>query len=114
MLTQDSLPLKAEAASDLPETIRVLARRGFYAHVDGTLGVVNPGDVVELPRQFAMELRAAGKAVSTDKPLKRQADYVPERKKAARRSGADATPMQLALLCEAVTKLTEVVAARLR
>ncbi len=91
----------------LPEAIRVRAQKGFRAPVDGIFGIVNPGDVVEIPRALAMELRAAGKAVMTEEPLKRQKDYLPERKKAAK--GGDPVAKQLALLSEAVSTLTQLV-----
>lgn len=91
----------------LHETIRVRALKGFRAIVDGQFGIVNPGDVVEIPRTLAMEMRAANKAVMTDAELKRQKDYTPERKKAAR--VADPVSRQLALLTEAVATLTTLV-----
>jgi hypothetical protein len=65
----------------LPEIIRVEALKGFRAVVNGQFGVVNPGDVVEVPLQTAIDLRVAKKAVMTDKDLKRQKDYLPERKR---------------------------------
>jgi len=65
----------------LPETIRVEALKGFRAVIAGQFGVANPGDVVEVPLQVAIDLRVAGKAVMTDKDLKRQKDYLPERKR---------------------------------
>lgn len=66
----------------LPEIIRVEALKGFRASIGGTFGVVNPGDVVEVPLQVAVDLRTAHKAVMTDKELRRQTGYLPERKRA--------------------------------
>jgi hypothetical protein len=90
----------------LPEQIRVKAMKGFRAMADGQFGVVNPGDVVVVDRLVALELRAAQKAVMTDEPLKRQKDYVPERKKNARPSDAS----QIATLSAQVATLTQQVA----
>jgi hypothetical protein len=91
----------------LPETIRVRALKGFRAHVDGTFGIVNPGDVVEVPRALAFEMRAAGKAVMTeDKPL-RQTSYLPARKKLDK--AQDPVAKQLAMLSEAVATLATLV-----
>jgi len=91
----------------LPEVIRVRALKGFRASIGGEFGVVNPGDVVEIPRVLAMEMRAAGKAVMTEDNLKRQKDYLPERKKEGK--SADPVSKQLGLLTEAVAKLTQLV-----
>lgn len=91
----------------LPEVIRVRALRGFRASIDGVLSVVNPGDVVEVPRTLAMEMRAANKAVMTEDPLKRQKDFLPERKKAGK--VADPVGRQLTMLTEAVAALTTLV-----
>lgn len=99
MLTQQQ-----QANQALPEVIRVQAQKGFRAHVEGKFGVVNPGDVVEIPKVLAMELRAAGKAFMTDAELKRQKNYLPERKKQP--GGGDPIARQLALLTEAVAALT--------
>jgi hypothetical protein len=67
--------------SQLPDIIRVRAVKGFRGPVEGRFTIVQPGDVVEIPRILAFELRAAGKAVMTDAELKRQKDYLPARKK---------------------------------
>lgn len=91
----------------LPEVIRMRALKGFRATVDGQFGIVNPGDVVDIPRTLAMEMRAAGKAVMTEEQPKRQKDYLPARKKEGK--AADPVSKQLALLSEAVGKLTELV-----
>lgn len=91
----------------LPETIRVKALKGFRAHVDGAFGIVNPGDVVEIPRVLAFEMRAAGKAVMTEEAPKRQKDYVPARKKVG--AAQDPVARQLAMLTEAVAALTKLV-----
>lgn len=86
----------------LPETIRVKAQKGFYAHIDGKLAIVNPGDVVDIPRQLACDMRAAGKAYMVDEPLKRQKDYVPPY---VRPAAAD----PFAALAAQIAKLTELV-----
>jgi len=65
----------------LPEVIRVEALKGFRASVNGQYGVVNPGDVVEVPLEVAIDLRTAHKAVMTQKELRRQTTYLPERKR---------------------------------
>lgn len=91
----------------LPEIIRVRALKGFRAHVNGQFGIVNPGDVVEIPTVLAMEMRAANKAVMTDEDLKRQKSYLPERKK----NGAANDP--IALMAAAVSKLTQLIESRL-
>lgn len=91
----------------LPETIRVRAQKGFRAHVDGAFGVVNPGDVVDVPRALAMELRASGKAVMTEERKQRQVDYLPERKKNPPKD----TATQLQVLTETVQALAGAVAA---
>lgn len=92
----------------LPEIIRVKAQKGFYAHIEGKLSIVNPGDVVDIPRQLACEMRAAGKAYMVDEPLKRQKDYLPDY---ARPEKADPVSRQLAALTEAVVALTALVAS---
>jgi hypothetical protein len=92
----------------LPDTIRMKAQKGFYAHIDGKLAIVNPGDVVDIPRQLACDMRAAGKAFMVDEPLKRQAGYMPDY---ARPEKADPVSRQLAALTEAVTALTALVAS---
>jgi hypothetical protein len=92
----------------LPETIRVKVLKGFRAHVDGTFGIVNPDDVVDIPRALAFEMRAAGKAVMVDAPLKRQTNYLPARKKDGAKA-ADPVTKQLALLSEAVASLAKLV-----
>lgn len=100
--------LQQQPNQALPEVIRMRALKGFRASINGEFGIVNPGDVVELPRVLAMEMRAANKAVMVDADLKRQKDYLPERKKAGK--AADPVARQLALLTEAVAKLTALVA----
>lgn len=67
----------------LPDIIKVEALKGFRAHVDGRFTIVNPGDVVEVSRATAIDLRMANKAVMTDKKPMVQKDYLPERKRAA-------------------------------
>lgn len=67
----------------LPDYIRVEALKGFRAHVDGRFAIVNPGDVVEVSRATAIDLRMANKAIMTDKKPNVQKDYLPERKRTA-------------------------------
>lgn len=73
----------ALAQDTLPDEIRVEALRGFRAHVNGRFIVVNPGDVVTVARATAIDLRMANKAIMTDKPMKVQENYLPERKRPA-------------------------------
>lgn len=92
----------------LPEIIRVRAIRGFRGLIDGQFGVANPGDVVEVPRALAMEMRSCGRAVMTDAEKSRQKDYLPERK----RPGAapkDPVAAQLTAMTAALTSLKAVV-----
>lgn len=91
----------------LPEMIRVRALKGFRASLDGVFAIVNPGDVVEISRTLAMEMRAANKAVMTEDPVKRQKDFLPERKKTGK--AVDPVGRQLAMLAEAVATLTTLV-----
>jgi hypothetical protein len=102
MITQNQQPNQA-----LPEVIRVRAQRGFRGPIDGKFSIASPGDVVEVPRALAMELRGAGKAVMTDEDLKRQAGYLPERKKGGK--AADPATLQLKALTDAVTALQKLV-----
>lgn len=67
--------------SVLADLIRMEALKGFRAPVDGVFGIVNPGDVVEVPRAVAIDLRSANKAIMTEKAVRRQKDYLPERKR---------------------------------
>ena len=105
--------LQTQPNQSLPEVIRMQAQKGFRAHIDGKFGIVNPGDVVDVPRPLAMELRAAGKAFMTDADVKRQKEYLPERKKAGKAAG-DPVAKQIALLTDAVGKLTELVVNSLK
>jgi hypothetical protein len=88
-----------QAASRGPT--RVEAVKGFYANVQGVFGVVNPGDVVDLDRDTASIVAANGKAtyVEPSRPLRRQASYLPERKR-------NPSPSQVDLLASLV-KATE-------
>lgn len=92
----------------LPEIIRVEVIRGFRGTIDGRFSEVAPGDVVEVPRPLAMEMRAAGRALMTDKPLHRQKDYLPERKKAGNKP-SDPVQAQLAAMTKAFEGLAKVV-----
>lgn len=66
---------------DIPDHVRVRCLRGFRGPVDGRFTNVNPGDVVTVTKELAVELRTANKAVMTQDPLKVQKDYLPERKR---------------------------------
>lgn len=68
-------------ADSLPDYIKVEALKGFRAHVDGRFTIVNPGDVVEVSRATAIDLRMANKAVMTEKKPVMQKEYLPERKR---------------------------------
>lgn len=46
--------------------VRVRATKGFYAHVQGQYGVVNPDSVVDLPRELAAMMVSANKATLVD------------------------------------------------
>lgn len=86
---------------------RVLATKGFYATIAGVYGVVNPDDIVELDRPLAAMMLSSGKAVQTDKPLRRQTDYLPER---LRNPPVDAQALRLDALTKSVERLAELVA----
>ena len=66
----------------LPDVIRMKALRGFRTQVGGRFSIVNPGDVVEVDKLTAMDLRLANKAISTSDPIKQDASYMPARKRA--------------------------------
>ena len=93
----------------LPEIIRVKSQKGFYAPLDGKLELVNPGDVVDIPRALAMEMRGAGKAYMVEEELKRQKNYLP----AYAKTSGDPLGRQLALLTEAVAALTALAVPKL-
>ena len=93
-LVANSLNLKQEVHmaqqpnnAALPDIIRVEALKGFRARVGGRMEIVNPGDVVDVEKETAVDLRMAHKAVMTEKDLKRQSSYLPERKRAALKAG---------------------------
>lgn len=65
----------------IPEMVRVRAIKGFRAPVKGVFSIVNPGDVVTIPKSVAIDLRQANKAVMTDEAEKTQANFLPERKR---------------------------------
>lgn len=89
----------------LPEVVRVRAQRGFRGLINGKFDAASPGDVVDVPRALAMELRGAGKAVMTNEELLVQKGYVPERKK-----NKPADPMtQIEALTSTVHSLAELV-----
>lgn len=66
------------------KNFRVRAVRGFRALVDGTFGVVNPGDVVDLAsKDDYISVLSTNRAVAVDEktPLARAKAYVPEYKR---------------------------------
>lgn len=63
------------------QTRRVKATKGFYAIVQGQLGIVNPGDVVDIDRHTASMVVSANKAQDTADAPTRQSSYLPERKR---------------------------------
>lgn len=65
----------------IPDMVRVRALKGFRAVVKGQYSIVNPGDVVTVPKATAIDLRQANKAVMTDEAEKTQQNYLPERKR---------------------------------
>lgn len=85
--------------------LRVKAIKGFYAVVGGQFGVVNPGDVVDLDRGTASMVLSAKKAELTQDTLKRQENYLPERKKNPPPTQQD----QLSSLTKAVESLAALV-----
>lgn len=96
----------------LPEVVRVRALKGFRAVIDGQMGIANPDDVVDVSRSDAVTLRFGGKAVMVDPSkveVKRQKDYVPERKK---NKPLDPHAQQLAALVDAVGSLKDAVATQ--
>ena len=93
----------------LPDIIRVKVVRGFRGLIDGQFGVANPGDVVEVPRGLAMEMRGAGRAVMTNDDKHRDPKYLPERKRAG--LPADPVQAQLAAMTKALEGLQKVVEA---
>lgn len=94
----------------LPEIIRVRAIRGFRGVVDGQFGIANPGDVVDVPRALAMEMRACGRALMTNDEKVRNVKYLPERKKPENKALADPVSAQVAAMAKALDALTAVVA----
>lgn len=93
----------------LPETIRVRVQRGFRGLINGRFAIANPGDVVEVPRALAMEMRGSGRAVMSDEPLVTQKDYLPERKKPQARAKADPVQAQLIALTTVVEGLQKTI-----
>lgn len=80
--------LQQNQQSALPETIRVKVQRGFRCWQNGRIAAVNPGDVVEVPRALALEMRGAGKAYMVEDAVNVQANFVPERKRLAKAGSA--------------------------
>lgn len=72
----------------LPEQIKVKALKGFRGSVAGRFVTVNPGDVVTVSRELAVDLRQASKAVMTDEPENIQKNYMPERKRSKQLAAA--------------------------
>lgn len=65
----------------IPDMVRVRALKGFRSPVNGVFSVVNPGDVVTVPKAVAVDLRQSNKAVMTTDPETIQKNYLPERKR---------------------------------
>lgn len=96
----------------LPETVRVRALKGFRGLIDGQMGVANPEDVVDVPRDLAVTLRFGGKAVMVNPAeveKKRQTNYLPERKK---NKPVDPAAQQLAALVDAVGAMKDAIATQ--
>jgi hypothetical protein len=94
--------------------VRVKAHKGFFAVVDGKLGQVNPGDVVDLDRAIARDVVSKIELVAPTTALVRQTNYLPERKRnpkptdtgselAALRASVDALTKTVTLLLERET-----------
>lgn len=98
----------------LPDIIRVKALKGFRGLADGTFGIVNPGDVVDVPRELAFELRAANKAVAVTDERKRVEPAVVAQQRLARKRAVDPVNAQLAGLTSAVEALTGAVQVLLK
>lgn len=92
----------------LPDIIRVKVLRGFRGHIDGRFGIAVPGDVVEVPRELALQMRGAHRAVMTEAELKRQTNYLPERKR-PENVAADPARAQMVAMTKAFEGLSKVV-----
>lgn len=96
----------------LPDVIRMRAIKGFRGQVDGQLGIVNPGDVVDVPRDLALTLRYGQKAVMVEPTTQKKrsgAEWLPERKK---NKPLDPQAQQLAALVDAVSSMKDAVATQ--
>jgi hypothetical protein len=69
----------------LPDLIRVRALKGFRAVADGAFQIVNPGDVVDVSRETAWELRLYNKCVMTSDEKRRTPPEELAKAKAAKR-----------------------------
>lgn len=99
------------AYAGVPEIVRVKALKGFRGLIDGSLGIANPGDVVDVPRDLAAAARFGGKAVMVDPVTEkvRQKDYLPERKK---NKPLDPQAAQVAALVDAVNSMQSALATQ--
>lgn len=57
------------ALENVPDVIKMKALRGWRGMVEGQFRVVEKGQVVNVAKELAVELRTYGKAVMTDEPL---------------------------------------------
>lgn len=58
-----------QQADGIPDFVRVKAQRGFRGIADGRFQEVKVGEVVEVSKALAVELRMSGKAHMTQEPL---------------------------------------------
>lgn len=103
--------LQAQANMGLPDVIRVKALKGFRALTkdNNQFTIVRPGDVVEVDRQLAMELRMHRKAVMVNEELKRQTDADVIAAKQAKRQTIPSDPVaaQMATMAAAFERMTK-------
>lgn len=77
-----------QAQDGIPDRVNMKALRGFYAPVNGRFMSVNPGDVVEVDKALAVDLRLAKKAVMVSEAPHMNKDYLPARKRPAGRAAS--------------------------
>lgn len=99
------------AYQGVPEVVRVKALKGFRGLIDGSIGIANPGDVVDVPRDLAISVRFGGKGVMVDPSTEkvRQQNYLPERKK---NKPLDPQVAQVAALVDAVNSMQAAIATQ--
>ena len=86
--------------------VRVKVLRGFYANRQGSYGVCNPGDVIDLDRNTAVMMVASGKAEESKEEMKHDPHWQPDRIK---NPPQDPVQSQIAALTQAVAALGELV-----